>query len=333
MKKILLITTVMSGYEKEIINALEKKNFDVTFFPKASKINKKEISFFHRILRTLVQDFGFFFFKKKLDKKDIKIYEKYIEELDSNYDYIFDFGGKSKEQSIKLLKDKYDSEFVLYMWDDLKYAKTVWDTMKYFDRKYIFNNNESLKSNFLYRSNFFVNSYRYNDEEKIIDIFYKGSLRDKKRTFILEKIEESLEGYNLDISLYAKGNYLKNRKKVHSREFFEKKCNDKYMSVEELVLNSKHSKVLLDIAYKNQSGLGLRPLEAIASNCKLITTNKNIKSYDFYNSTNIFCLEEDLSNIDEIKNFVDTPFESYSDDIKYKYSVDGFIDDIFGVEK
>ena len=308
MKKLLLITIPLSGYEKKIIKALEKKGFEVTFFPEASKLNKREITFFHRLLRTFVNDLGFGFLRGILARKDTKIYKAYIEKLESDYDFIFDFGGKGKEQSLKLLKNKYKSKFILYMWDDLFYANTVWNTMKFFDEKYIFNNKDLDKYNFKYRSNFFVDEYLYCGEDKKIDVFYKGSLRDKKRTIIIEEIAKELSEYNLEISLYAKGTYLKNIKKVHSKEFFENMCNDKYMTLEELALKYKSSKLILDISYKNQSGLGLRPLEAIAANCKLITTNENIKNYEFYNENNIFYLEENFSNIKELKKIYEYSF-------------------------
>ena len=323
-KKILLITTPLNGYEIELINALKRKGIDVDFFSEGSKIDKKELSLFQRIFRGLNKNS---FYIKNIEKE---IYKKFISKLEGDYNYIFDFGGKAKVEALKILKEKYKCPFIIYMWDDLKYAKTIWETMDYFDERYIFNTEETEKYGFKYRPNFYVNEYLYNNEEKIIDIFYKGNLRDKQRTYILEKIEEKLKRYKLEISLYAKGSYIKNRKRVHSKEYFQKRCDSKFIYLNDLAKLYKKSKVLLDIAYKNQSGLGLRPLEAIASNCKLITTNENIKKYEFYNENNIFYLKEDLSNIKELEEFMNKEFLIYSDEVKYKYSIDGFVDDIFG---
>lgn len=327
--KILLITVPLNGYELEIIKSLKKKGFEVSFFKEGSKISKKELTLFQRILRSIQYDLKINVFSKYLDKVENKIYKSYVDKLDIKYDYIFDFGGKAKENCLKLLKEKYKCNYILYMWDDLKYAKTVWETMNYYDKKYIFNNSETDKYGFKYRPNFFVNEYRYNGEEKSIDIYYRGSLRDKKRTIILEAIEDEMKDYRVDISLYAKGSYFKNIKKVHSKEYFFNKCDSNYVQMKDLALKYKKSKVLIDIAYKNQSGLGLRPLEAIAANCKLITTNENIKNYEFYNENNILYLKEDLSNINEIKNFMGKEFVTFTDEVKHRYSVDGFVDDIF----
>ncbi len=76
--------------------------------------------------------------------------------------------------------------------------------MDYFDEKYIFNTEETEKYNFKYRPNFYVNEYLYSGEEKKIDVFYKGNLRDKQRTYILERIEERMMKYEVEISFVLK---------------------------------------------------------------------------------------------------------------------------------
>ena len=69
-----------------------------------------------------------------------------------DYNYIFDFGGKAKVEALKILKEKYKCPFIIYMWDDLKYAKTIWETMDYFDERYIFNTEETEKYGFKYKA-------------------------------------------------------------------------------------------------------------------------------------------------------------------------------------
>ena len=47
------------------------------------------------------------------------------------------------------------------------------------------------------------------------------------------------------------------------------------------------SSIILDKVYPNQQGLTMRTLESIGAGKKLITTNKSIQHYDFYNTNNI----------------------------------------------
>jgi hypothetical protein len=60
---------------------------------------------------------------------------------------------------------------------------------------------------------------------------------------------------------------------------------------------------------------------------KLITTNAKIKEYDFYNSANILIIDRTNPVIDE--NFINAPYQSLPDELYYKYSIDGWLEDIF----
>jgi hypothetical protein len=321
MKNVLLITVPMGGYEQALIETLKKKGFNVDFFYHAAKIPKFYLTPWQRLIRGIDRHSNY------IEKIEEKIYRNHIEKLSEQYDYIFDFGGKARHTCLKLLKEKYQSTYLLYMWDDLKHSKYIQPNLPLFDKVFVFNQQEAIKYNYSYRPNFFINDYIYEDEDKIIDVFYRGTLREKSRTKILEKIESILSNYNIEITLHARGGYLRNFKKVHSKQYFNNKCDDGYLNVSQLSKKYKQSNVLLDIAYDNQIGLGLRPLEAIASNCKLITTNENIKNYDFYNPRNIFILND--SNIEKLTEFINLEKAIYSEEIRYKYSIDGFIDEIF----
>ena len=76
---------------------------------------------------------------------------------------------------------------------------------------------------------------------------------------------------------------------------------DKYLEL------LSESNCILDYNEKGQSGLTLRPMEALFLEKKLITNNKDIKNYDFYNPSNIFILGE--NNIEDIKEFINKPYE------------------------
>lgn len=81
----------------------------------------------------------------------------------------------------------------------------------------------------------------------------------------------------------------------------------------------KNSKCIVDILQKEQSGLTLRPLEALAFNKKLITNNLNIRNEVFYSSKNIFIIGiDDFNNLD---NFLKMGYQPISKDIIHKYDV------------
>jgi len=85
---------------------------------------------------------------------------------------------------------------------------------------------------------------------------------------------------------------------------------------------------LLELNKNGQSGLTLRALEALFNSRKLITNNKDIIKYDFYNPGNIFLLGIDDES--RLEDFVRSPFESVDDDVKSRYSFRNWISKITG---
>ena len=92
-----------------------------------------------------------------------------------------------------------------------------------------------------------------------------------------------------------------------------------------------NSKVVLDINFSKQLGLTLRSIEAIGSETKVITTNNSIRNYDFYSKENIYCIEklEDISLVP--KDFFIKEYKKLSENIKEKYRVKGFIEEVFKI--
>lgn len=97
-----------------------------------------------------------------------------------------------------------------------------------------------------------------------------------------------------------------------------------YNNVQELHFNTK---IILDLPHPLQNGLTMRTIEAIGANKKLITTNQDIKNYDFYDEDNICILDKE--NIDIKSDFFEKQYKRISDDIKNKYSLDSWIEDVF----
>jgi hypothetical protein len=61
---------------------------------------------------------------------------------------------------------------------------------------------------------------------------------------------------------------------------------------------------------------------------KIITTNKSISEYDFYNPNNILILDEN-SEIDINLDFFKTPYQALSDAIYYKYTIENWVKTVF----
>ena len=87
------------------------------------------------------------------------------------------------------------------------------------------------------------------------------------------------------------------------------------------------SNIILDVNDIKQQGLTIRTLETLLSKKKMITTNSDIKRYDFYNSANI-CIV-DRNNIDIPDTFLQSKYHEVPEEILVKYTAKGWVDDVF----
>lgn len=332
-KNILFSADGISGYKENIEKVLKEK-FDTVeyighYFP-----TKSERTFYFRILREFSK-------KNKIVKK---YYKKYIEQyfcklLDKykgiKFDYFLVIAGQefSKEFIQELKRRNPKIKCILYLWDKFEYT-TLRKSAEEFDYIFSFDPEDCKKYNFYFRPSFYLNEIEQNKIEyskRKYDIFYLGGLRDRKRYDIIEnifkfskklKLNSFLKLYvNNKIEKYLPENYLK---EIVIRERISYNKNLELL---------KNSKCVIEINADKQVGLTLRSIEAIGSETKTITTNTLIKEYDFYDEKNIYCIEklEDIFLIP--KEFFSQEYKKLSENIKNKYTVKGFIEEIFRVVK
>lgn len=87
--------------------------------------------------------------------------------------------------------------------------------------------------------------------------------------------------------------------------------------------NIKKARCIIEIVQEGQSGMTLRPLEAIAFGKKLISNNKALQKMDFYHPQNI--LITGVDDINRITDFLINPFVLINKDILQKYDINFWI--------
>lgn len=148
--------------------------------------------------------------------------------------------------------------------------------------------------------------------------------------------------YPLEYDLYFCGNSKGREKQI---SYVTEKCqeeglktktiipstNNNFISYEENIRNALSSRCLLDIVQSGQTGLSLRVIEAILNNKKLITSNKDVRKYDFYHPDNILILDE--QKLLNIRKFIYREFRVIPDEIKKKYTFENWIKDWLKLEQ
>lgn len=151
-------------------------------------------------------------------------------------------------------------------------------------------------------------------------LFFLGA--DKGRAPYLASLKGILEqgGLTCDIRVLSSSkdeDYLKSIEGI---------LTDTPLSYPEYLEQLTQYGVLLDVNQAGQEALTMRVMEAVYLSKKLITNNRHITDYDFYNPDNILLLpEEGLPSADEISAFLKKPFRPYAPSVLEAYSFEHWL--------
>lgn len=208
---------------------------------------------------------------------------------------------------------------VAYQWDGMQRFPLAGETIKYFDRFFVFDERDTIKYPQTRHIHNFYFDYLLESSEIKQDLFFVG-------TFMKDRIDElcKLSILFQDMNLKTNINVIYNKEK-HIKKYREYPINftKTGMSFEENMENAKASNVILDFNNSIHKGLSFRAFEALGFRKKLITNNELIKKYNFYNSSNMFLLNS--NNFSEIPNFLTSDYVHTSEEIDQKYSFTNWI--------
>lgn len=285
---------------------------------------------------------------KTLGRLKIKPYMKVIERYYKNtiqkfsenkYDYILSIRGEyTPASSVELLKDTFpEARLILYMWDSVRNNKGIETKWPYYDKVWTFDRIDYLKNKerIAFLPLFYYNSFLPLESlEYKYDIAFIGTGHED-RVKIIKSIKKQCDSAGLKcyeyIYLPHKLIYLRN--KLFNKNYKNVNINDihfELMKTKDAYKIYSESRCVVDIESPTQNGLTMRTIEMIGLKKKLITTNKDIINYDFYNCNNTMVVDRANFQIDT--EFVNKPYELLPDDIYEKYSLHGWILQVLGIE-
>lgn len=152
---------------------------------------------------------------------------------------------------------------------------------------------------------------RYSSTTTMVDFSFVG--RNKGREPVLIGIKKQLEAQNYSMILNIRGS-----------------SKDSSISYESYLAELCRARCIVDIVQDKQSGLTLRPLEAMVYKRKVITNNIHIRNALFYHPNNIMILE-DVNRLPSMDLFLESPFVDVSEIVENNYSADSVINKILSV--
>lgn len=225
---------------------------------------------------------------------------------------------------LELIKGKVRGLMVNYQWDGMQRYPDIWQKIPYFDRFYVFTPEDIQheKMSFLPTTNFYFDHDLDDIPPTTSDIYFTGTHIAERAHSIAQFGQYAQETHlKLDFNLAWFEKNIQDARKFYPTENIN--IFQKIRSFEENLQSAKQAKVLVDFKTPVHNGLSFRAFEALGYRKKLITTNENIKKYDFYHPNNIFILEN--NNFHEINNFLLEPYYPIDPIIYQKYSLNNWI--------
>lgn len=315
-KKILFICPKFFDYHSSIIETLTTLGADVYFFDERPS-NSTFSKMFLRINKNLI--------KKKIDD----YYFDMLEKIDNNkFDYVLIFKAEAIPKKILYqLKSKYvNTPFVLYLWDSIENNKNVQEKLTLFDKVYSFDENDCEKFDLKFRPLFFSDEYNSDIIEHKYILTFIGTLHSDRYNILNDILKSTDCKYNNFIFMYLPSPILYVAKKLLTKEFHNakiKEFNFKPLTLKKTSNIIETSKIIIDIQHPKQTGLTMRTIETLGANKKLITCNKSITEYDFYNSRNILVIDRENPQIPS--DFLEEDYVRIDPNIKKKYDIRYFL--------
>ncbi|GIZ14546.1 hypothetical protein [Capnocytophaga catalasegens] len=242
-----------------------------------------------------------------------------IDSLKEKADYVFIIRPDIyPEHFLRKLKT-CSKTMIAYQWDGINVFPEVKKIVKYFDRFFVFDEND-VKEGFLPITNFYFDIPEQLEIIENKNIFFVGVWK-RNRIKPIEKLILQIEktNYIADISLFTLNkNLLKKYKNSPIN------VTNKRISLDENHQKVCESAVLVDILNTVHNGLSFRVFEAMKYKKKLITNNLHIRNYDFYNENNILVLEKD-ADYERISSFLELPYIDLPQILYDKYAFTNWI--------
>lgn len=312
--KITVIAPFSFGYIDALVEKLEaKKNVQVTY------INTGKISFSYSSWRQKMENFFLKIFTGRNLKREY-ISRQIKQKLDpvgpQNITLVVR-GDRLEEDLLQYLKSK-SKRFIAFYFDANSNIPRQEDLIPFFDEVYSYEKEDVAKHGLKFITNFIPFDKTFPTNGK--GVFNISSYDD--RFDALKTIAEQIKSHSYPFEIIVR------KEEPISSDLI--KVVPEYLSPEEVREHIVASDILLDVQKEDQQGLSFRVFEALGYDKKLITTNKDIVSYDFFNPSNILVIDKQRPVI--TKEFLHTPFQPVPEEIKSRYRRDRWIREVIGVE-
>lgn len=322
-KRILLVAPRFFGYERDIRSELERRGALVDWLPDRP-FDTPLMTALTRIKTQWVLPAA------------NRLYERLLSQMGvTHYDTVLVVNGQTL--SIKMLRELRSSfpsaKFVLYMWDSMENRRGVVDNLPLFDATYSFDPHSARQYGMHLRPLFFSKGFERPPQNNFqYSLSFVGTAH-TDRYAVASQLRRSLPaGLSSYWYLYLQAPWVYHAYRLSNsamrgarREEFH------FVPLAKTTVQSifSSSRAILDIEHPRQRGLTMRTFETMGSHKKLITTNAQVRDYDFFNKDNICVVNRAVPRVTTA--FLESPFVEIPPEIYQRYSIEGWVDEVLNL--
>ncbi|WP_324756998.1 hypothetical protein [Sphingobacterium thalpophilum] len=244
---------------------------------------------------------------------------KKIEEFET-FDYCLVLRADFFHEDVLMAAKRKSKSIISYHYDGLKRNPIVFQLIPIFDRFYVFDENDVIKTNEIqtFLSHNFYFDFEEHKKELVYDAYFLGYYSESREYFLLSLFDMLNKIYKrVKFQIVFPPEQLKHIKRYEERGI---ECLKKVVAFEEYLGRIEQSKLIVDFLIGEHTGLSFRIFEGLKYAKKVITTNQNVVKYDFYNPNNFYVLDEVSLNEKRLVEFLDLPYIQINETIRKKYS-------------
>lgn len=252
----------------------------------------------------------------------------------SRYDHVLVINGQTMSDSFlrELRGDYPTAKFTFYIWDSFENKPYAVAALPRYDAAFSFDRRATRDHGLGFRPLFFSPEFDLEPNAAAdLDLSFIGTAH-SDRPAIIHQVDRHLPATASRYwFLYLKAPWVLHYQRATNRHF--RNIPTSMFSYAPLPRDRVRalfgrSRAFLDIEHDQQTGLTIRTFEALGARKKLLTTNADIRNYDFYDSSNILVIDRRKPVFDP--DFLTAPLRELPPALRQRYSVDGWIDEILG---
>lgn len=238
------------------------------------------------------------------------------------YETVIIHASKLTPPVVRFIRKKEPNiRIIVWYWNPVDKCVDINKFKKYDCELWTFDEMDHEKYALNYNTQYYFNDVILPNTDDNIDVFFVGG--DKGRIANLVSLKEKLDNQNISNYFHITSTGKEN---INYKNYYSSR-----ISYDEVLKYIASCKVIVDYVAEKQTGLTLRPLEAMFFKKKLITNDKSIENRDFYTKENIFILG--IDDIDDLAEFINSPYKELERVIANRYDFNSWLNRFANNEK